>query len=619
MKTTTHRSILFGIAVTAQMLLAGTLLAADRPNFVWLLSEDNSTHYLKLFNEDGAPTPRIDALAREGIVFDRAFSCSPVCSVARTTLITGCYAPRLGTQYHRRSKMVPLPGQLRMFPAYLREAGYYTTNNNKKDYNAIEGPGVWDESSKGASWRGRPKPEMPFFHMQSFGMSHESSLHFKRAKMESDQPATPTESVKLAPYHPDTPTFRFTYARYHDRIGAIDQAIGKVVDDLEADGLLEDTFIFYYGDHGGVLPRGKGYIYESGLHVPLVVRIPAKWQHLVTLDRNTRTKGFVSFIDFGPTLLNLAGLKVPREVDGRPFLGPNISEESLAARDETFGHADRFDEKYDLCRSLRKGPYKYIRHYQAFYPDGLQNNYRYIMLAYQEWRELYGQGKLDASQRQFFEAKPVEGLYDLRTDPHEVNNLAADPAHAATLRELRGRLQSRVKGMPDLSFYPESYLVDRAFDDPVGFGRAHAKEISRLVNIADLSLLPFDRAKPLLEKALASSNPWERYWGLITCSCFGDRAKSLTAAAKDRLDDKEPLVRVRAAEFLGILGAADPRPTLVDVLNTTDSHVEALLTLNTVVYLHDHTRGAYPFDLNALNMKATEGQVSRRLDYLKGQ
>ncbi len=167
------------IAVVAQTLCPGMLPAAERPNFVWLLSEDNSTHYLKLFNEHGAPTPNIDALAREGVVFQRAFSCAPVCSVARTTLITGCYAPRVGTQYHRRSKMVPLPEPLRMFPAYLRRAGYYTTNNNKKDYNAVEGQGVWDQSSKKATWRNRPSPETPFFHMQSFGQSHESSLHFK--------------------------------------------------------------------------------------------------------------------------------------------------------------------------------------------------------------------------------------------------------------------------------------------------------------------------------------------------------------------------------------------------------------------------------------------------------
>ena len=208
-----------------------------------------------------------------------------------------------------------------MFPAYLRTAGYYTTNKNKKDYNAVEGRGVWDESSNKATWRKRPTKETAFFHMQSFGMSHESSLHFKQAEMKRGGLRTEADSVKLAPYHPDTPTFRYTYARYHDRMGAIDEVVGKLVGQLKEDSLLEDTFIFYFGDHGGVLPRSKGYIYESGLHVPLVVRIPENWKHLVTLQRGSRTKGFVEFVDFGPTLLRLAGLDVPKQIDGRPFSG----------------------------------------------------------------------------------------------------------------------------------------------------------------------------------------------------------------------------------------------------------------------------------------------------------
>jgi uncharacterized sulfatase len=610
-------SILLLLATAALSLCGGWLPAAERPNFVWILSEDNSKHYLKLFDEHGAPAPHIEAMARDGVVFDRAFSCGPVCSVARTTLATGCYGPRIGTQYHRKSKMANMPEGLQMFPAYLRQAGYYATNNSKKDYNAVEGKGVWDESSGRASWRNRPSNDTPFFHMQSYGMSHESSLHFKESQMQQGGLQTSPDAVTLATYHPDTPTFRYTYARYHDRMGVIDEAAGGLVARLEEDGLLEDTFIFYFGDHGGVLPGSKGYISEAGLHVPLVVRVPDKWKHLVTLKRGARTSGFVSFIDFGPTLLHLAGLEVPRQMDGKPFLGPDISEEQLSARDETYGYADRFDEKYDLCRSLRKGRYKYVRHYQAFYPDGLQNNYRYRMLAYQEWRRLFHAGKLNAAQRQFFEPKPAEALYDIETDPHEVNNLAGDPAYAETLKDLRQRLQRWVKGMPDLSFYPESYLVDHALDNAVAFGRQHADEIAGLVDVADLSLLPFAQARPGLEKALASSDPWRRYWALIACSCFGEKAQSLVPAAKERLEDPERLVRVRAAEFLGIVGAADPRPTLCEALNTTGSNVEALLILNTVVFFNDRTPEGYPFDLQTLEMQATGGQVGRRIDYLK--
>lgn len=594
-----------------------------RPNIVWLLSEDNSKHYLKLFDPSGAETPQIAKLAANGLVFEHAFSNAPVCSVARTTLITGCYAPRIGTQFHRKSTVVPMPDGLRMFPAYLRDAGYYTTNRQKKDYNAAEGRGVWDESSRRATWRRRAAGQ-PFFHMQSFGTTHESSLHFPESNVGSRPTETDPASVTLAPYHPDTRTFRYTYARYHDRIRQVDGQIGKVVADLEADGLLEETFIFYFGDHGGVLPGSKGYVYESGLHVPLVVRVPKAWRHLVDAAPGSRVSGFVSFVDFGPTALHLAGVEVPSAMDGRPFLGRGISIRDVDRRDETFGYADRFDEKWDLVRTLRRGRFKYIRSYQPFLFDGLRNNYRYKMAAYREWLALYRAGKLNEAQRQFFEPRAPEALYDLESDPHEVRNLAADPAHAATLADLRRRLDARVQGMPDLSLYPESYLVDHAFSDPVAFGRAHRAAIARLVAIANLELAPFPDAAPGIAEALASHAPWERYWGLIVCSTHGSAARRFVATARKlAASDPERLVRVRAAEFLGLVGADDPRPVILDALSRSPCGVEQGLILNTVVLLEDGKPG-YDFDIRAeaIGNRATEparnqtGYVARRLEYL---
>jgi hypothetical protein len=512
-----------------------------------------------------------------------------------------------------------MPDGLRMFPTYLREAGYYTSNNQKKDYNAIEGEGVWDDSSKNASWRNR-KSGQPFFHMQSFGTTHESSLHFSRKQMDSQPTETDPDTVFVAPYHPETPTFRYTYARYHDRIREVDQQIGRVVDQLAADDLLEDTFVFYFGDHGGVLPRGKGYAYESGLHVPLVVRVPEKWKHLVDAEMGSRLKGFVSFIDFGPTLLNLAGLAVPPQVDGKPFLGAGVSADELNSRDEAFGYADRFDEKYDLVRTLRKGKYEYVRSYQPFNFDGLQNNYRYRMLAYAEWREMYRAGKLNDVQRQFFESRAAEALYDIEQDPHETKNLAGDPAFASVVADLRARLSNMVKELPDLSFYPESYLYDHAFANPIRFGQERQAAIGELVDIADLSLAGLEKALPGIEKALKSDDPWHRYWGLIVCSGYGKEAAPLVSLAKRIADnDSELLVRMRAAEFLGLTENADPRPTLLDVLAKTQSGVEAGLILNTVVLLRDGKPG-YEFNIQAKDLASLKGEkadaVERRLEYL---
>ncbi|MCA9074119.1 MAG: sulfatase [Planctomycetaceae bacterium] len=600
------------------MLFSSVLHAAERPNFVWLVSEDNSKHYLKLFDEHGAETPRIAEMAEQGLLFEHAFSNAPVCSVARTTLITGCYAPRIGTQFHRKMVEVPLPGDLRMFPAYLREAGYYTTNRQKKDYNAIEGDKVWDESSKRASWRDR-RDGQPFFHYQSFPVTHESSLHFSAEEMANEATETDPDEVTLAPYHPDTPTFRYTHARYHDRIRELDGQIGEVLDQLQTDGLLEDTFVFYFGDHGGVLPRSKGYVYESGLHVPLVVRVPKNWQHLAPALRGTRIDGFVSFIDFGPTLLHLAGLPVPDEVDGRPFLGEDVTLADLNARNEAFGHADRFDEKYDLVRSLRRGKFKYIRSYQPFNFDGLQNNYRYRMLAYAEWRRLSQEGQLNDVRRQFFETRPPEALYDLEADPHETVNLAIDPKHAETLTQMREALSNKLKTLPDLSLYPESHLVEHAFDNPTKFGAAHQQDIARLVDTADLSLHPFDEVRDQIEAALQSENPWERYWALITCSTHGKSAKVMIPQATSlATSDPERLVRIRAAEFLAFIEAGEPGPVLTDALCTTESATEANLILNTVVLLRDRpTTCQFEINENIFQPSVRKAEyVQRRLSYL---
>ncbi len=592
--------------------------AADRPNIVWIVSEDNSKHYLKLFDENGAATPHIEALAAEGITFTRAFSHAPVCSVARSTLATGCYAPRLGLQFHRGITPATLPDGLRPLSELLREAGYYTSNRSKEDYNFASSKATWDDSSKTGDWRNRPNPAMPFFHMQSHSQSHESSLHFDPSLTETEKTGHDPAAVTLPPYFPDTPLFRYTFARYLDRIRLIDDIVGETVAKLREDGLLEDTFVFYFGDHGGVLPRSKGYLYESGLHVPLVVRVPEKWKHLVDLAPGSEQAGFVGFIDFAPTVLHLAGLAVPGEMDGRPFLGESISGDEVARRDTTFGHSDRFDEKYELVRSLRIGDWKYLRHYQPHYPDALQNNYRYRMAAYREWRDLYDEGRLGSDQRQFFEAKSPERLFDLRTDPHEITNLASDPAHRAKLLEMRAALRAKLKSLPDLGFIPENILVREAMGDPTGYGKARAAGIGALLDTADLMLHPFAESEAALREALVSDDARIRYWAAAVCAAYGEDAAELEEPARDLLDDPDPMVRVRAVEFLGMLGAIDPRGPLIAITNGTDDPVEKLIALQSAAFFHNHPALAFPFDAKAFDPVAPGGEAERRILYFRG-
>lgn len=606
--------VLFFLILNAQ--------AADRPNIVWVVSEDNSASWLKIYNEDGVKMPTIEKLAASGLVFNNAFSCGPVCSVARSTIISGCYGPRVGTQYHRRQQHALMPQGLKLFPYYLREAGYYTSNNSKEDYNfnPKEKQGVWDESSGKATYKKR-KEGQPFFHVQNFGTTHESSLHFKDMKKDtSEDPAT----IKVADYHPNTETFRYTYAYYRDQHRKVDQQIGDFLKNLEEDGLMDDTFIFYYGDHGGVLPRGKGYAYNNGLQVPMVVHIPKNWQHLVPAKRGSRVDGFVQFIDLGPTVLNLAGIEVPNGFDGRPFLGKGVELEELNSRDTSFGYADRFDEKYDFVRTVRKGKYHYMRNYQSFNFDGLYNGYRYIQLAYKEWWKLYKEGKLNEAQSQFFEVRPSELLFDVEKDPSEVKNLANDPAYASIVQEMRGLLQEQVKSQPDLSFIPEPIMINEGIDNFVAYGQKNKQKIQKLAQISDLSLRAFPEAKSDIKQALNSDVALERYWGLIVCSNFGSQAQPFYDKAKQLAEsDKDLLVRTRAAEFLGLNGAGDPVPVLMDVLTKTDDVNIQGLVLNTVVLLQDG-KSSHKFDLKPLlesgkwkNHKQFD-PTARRLWYLTG-
>jgi len=605
----TLRFLLFTLFSLSLMLPA---TAADKPNFLWLISEDNSIHYLDLFDPNGTSTPNIEALAEHGVIFERAFSNSPVCSVARTTLITSCYGPRIGTQYHRRSAMAPMPKGLKMWPELLREAGYYTVNNNKTDYNATPGKEVWDMNSTKGHWRKR-KAGQPFLHKQSFKTTHESSLHFKDLnKPINHNPA----SVFVQPYFPNTETFRYTAARYRDNIQEVDKQMGAVIDRLENDGLLEDTFIFYFGDHGGVMPRGKGYAYESGLHVPLVVRIPQNFAHLVDAEPGSRSKGFVSFVDLGPTVLHLAGVDVPAQVDGEPILGKQLAAE-VAARDTAFGYADRFDEKYDLVRTFRKGRFKYMRSFQPFNFDSLQNNYRYRQLAYTEWRELYEAGELNDVQSAFHRPRAPEALYDLEADPHETVNLAGQPEHAAVLGELRDSLHAHMKDIADLSMIPEHVMVRDALANPVAYGKQHREKIVGYIDTANLSLGSFEEAEAGIGKALASADPWQRYWGMIVCSCFGKAAKPFADRARKLAadQDEEGLVRTRAAEFLGLAGFEDPAPVILDVLARSEDDVETLLVFNSLVLLRDGEPG-YAFEVDPKKVKSKGGEVERRLEYL---
>ncbi|MEM1224706.1 MAG: sulfatase [Planctomycetota bacterium] len=605
----------------------GSASADDRPNILWIMSEDNSKHYLKHFDPNGIETPAIESLAEHGVTFDRAFSNAPVCSVARTTLITGCYGPRVGTQYHRRLAKAVLPASIRMFPSLLRDAGYYTTNNSKEDYNAIRSEGTWDQSSRKASWKNRPTTDTPFFHVQTFADSHESRLHFSESAMQGKSPETPLDQVHLPDYLPDTSLSRYTAAYYRDRMTVIDGHVAKIIDELRQADQLENTFVFYFGDHGGVLPRSKGYVYESGLHVPLVVRVPERFRSIVDRDLGSRTNGFVSFIDFGPTVLSLASVAVPESLDGQPFLGESVSAADVDARDRTFSYGDRMDAKYDLVRAVRIGDWKYIRSFEPFMPDVTWNDYRMKMLAYQQWQALHESGDLNAVQAQFFEPRQPELLFDLANDPDETHNLAGQSKHEAQLRLMRETLAQHMSSIHDLSLVPETVMIESAISDPVEFGIENADAIDRYLGVANSGLQPIDAAIDSWMLSLNSGDPWLRYWSIVAVSGASTDPQSLEVITADeallkllhrRVLDTEPLVCARAAEALALLAGEDPRPTLYRSLARAVAPAEALRICNIMTFLHRFAPTRYPIDVQQLQTivpYSPKSELALRMDY----
>ena len=332
MKKTRSFSLLVAVAtLIAAAPLFGSAGAA-RPNILWIVSEDNSPFTVGAYGDPLAQTPHLDRLATNGVVFDRVFAAAPVCAPSRASIITGMYASALGTQPMR--SQVPLPSWLRYFPSYLRDAGYFTTNRAKTDYNAAVLPGTWDQNGTNAHWRNRAK-DQPFFSVFNFSSSHESRLH-ERLPLK-----TGPDRVIIPPYLPDTPEVRADFAQYYGRVSEADTEIGALLAELDDAGLADDTIVFYYSDHGGVLPRSKRFLYESGTRVPLIIRFPPKYQHLAPGLPGSRVNELINLIDLAPTVLSLAGVEAPPFFQGRAFAGKARE----PAPPFTFMFRDRMDER----------------------------------------------------------------------------------------------------------------------------------------------------------------------------------------------------------------------------------------------------------------------------------
>jgi len=543
----------------------------DRPNILWIVSEDNGP-FLGCYGDKFANTPNLDGLAAEGIRYDNAFANAPVCAPARCTIISGVYAPSMGTQHMRSRNRVPQ--QITLFPYFLRKAGYFCSNRSKTDYNRTPVPkDGWDQISNG-HYKNR-KPGQPFFAVFNIGTSHESSLHNKSVK-----PEYLKAKFTLPPHHPDTPEIRSNWVEYYHIITRMDEQVGRILDEVERNGLAEDTIVFYYSDHGGILPRSKRYLFDTGVRVPMIVRFPKKYQHLAPGRPGTVTDRLVSFVDLAPTVLSLAGVKIPDYMQGEAFLGQEQSD----PREHVFLFRGRMDERYDMMRAVRDKQYKYIRNYMPHRIYGQHLNYLWRMPATRSWENAYRQGKCNDAQRAFWETKPTEELYDIKADPWEVNNLAGSPEHREILERMRKANRDHILAIRDAGFLPESEMIDRAggltiyetVRDPGKYPMERILQTAELAGDRDPVRLP-----QLIER-MQDKDCAVRYWAATACAAIGKKAEPAAADLEKLLEDPAPSVRIAAAEALCAVGKPEKAlPVLVDALDHGNQWV-VLRAINTL-------------------------------------
>ena len=564
------------------------------PNILWISVEDISPH-LGSYGDPHANTPRLDALAGAGVRYTNAFAVAGVCAPSRSAIITGMYPTSLGTHHMRTTGR--LPDAVKGFPAYLREAGYYTTNNVKTDYNFVATDEVWDASSTEAHWRNRPDPNQPFFAVINLTMTHESRIsqdeRYEQAVsgLEADAFADPA-ALPLPPYYPDTPVVREDWARLYNIIAAMDRKVGQILGDLEDDGLADNTIVFFFSDHGDGLPRAKRWVYDTGIRVPLIVYAPPAYAHLLPVRAGEAEDELVSLLDLGPTTLKLAGVPVPAHMQGRALLGAD----GAAPRDYIYAARDRMDERYDIIRAVRDGRFKYIRNYEPHKPYFPYMNTPEKGALMQALRRGAAAGNLPEAAASLFMAteKPVEELYDLTVDPYEIHNLSADPAYREVLERMRAVQAAWAADTRDMGLIPEPLIrsMEEAFDAPIydlsadttRFPMARIQEVAALPRVGKAAL-------PELLAALGDAHPAVRYWGATGLGILRQDYPEVRSALQATLADDAPVVQVAAAWALGRTGRVDEA---LPVLTAHLQHDAEWLRLYVALALDDLGEQARP-------------------------
>ena len=409
-----------------------------------------------------AKTPVLDQLATEGVRYTNVFSTAGVCAPSRCAIISGCYQTAIGGQHMRtlgyidalkdvyppnyKSYSALAPADVKCFPEYLRRAGYYCTNNSKEDYQFEAPPTAWDESSGKAHWRNRKDKNQPFFAVFNLMITHESQVWAR----DKDPLLVNPQDVEVPPYYPDDSVSRKVIARFLTNVMKMDKQVGDILQQLKEDNLYDNTIIFFYSDHGDGLPYVKRELHHRGLKVPLIVKAPF-------LNKGTIDNQLISFIDFGPSVLSLAGVPIPKSIQGQAFMG---NQKAQKPRSYIYAARDRMDSEYDRVRAVSDGRFNYLKNYMPQLPYYQNINYRLQNPLMPHLLKLKEAGKLNAAQMDWFKpSKPDEELFDTQIDPYEMKNLANIPQYANKLKELRAKHMHWLNQYKDWGAMPEMEMV----------------------------------------------------------------------------------------------------------------------------------------------------------------
>ncbi|NIQ09790.1 MAG: sulfatase-like hydrolase/transferase [Gammaproteobacteria bacterium] len=572
-------ALMAGLATAVYAAAGPGASAAEKPNILWIVSEDNSVFWVSCYGSPNAKTPNIDQLAAEGFRYTHCYDNSAVCAPTRNTWLTGLHCISTGNQPMRSFYRLPPEIYQHTYIDQLMAAGYSVSAKGKQDFNFEQRHWKNLRGNLEQDWEKLPDNK-PFFIVRNYGESHESRSFPKDTPLHADPAA-----MTLHAYHPDLPGVRQSYARYTDSVAIMDQRVGQNIAWLKRIGRYEDTIIIYNSDHGGVLPRSKRFLYNSGTHCPLIIRIPERFKHLWPAETPGSTVDrLVSFVDMPKTWLSLAGAEIPSTYQGTIFLGEDTEPEPAYH----FAYRGRADECLDMARAIRDKSHTYIKNYYPYIPNGQVLRYQWKIEAMQAWERHYQEGKTTPVQSRFFLPRDPHQFFDDKADYENIHNLIDRPEHQEKIADLKRELRRQQLKFHDSGLLPEDMRNRRAeangltlyemVRDPALY------PLADYLDAADLALARDPANLPAFLTGLADPDEGIRWWAINGLKNLGaDAEPALEEIRKAAQGDAAQEVRLLAAWILHDFGEVDAYKEVMAAIKkegiTTKSHYETTIKL----------------------------------------